>query len=87
MERHLFIALQLHADVKSKLDQMCQVIKKDHLFKSWVHPEDYHITLAFLGKAERDQLKKLNPLLHETAEKHEPFVLNINHFGFFGKKE
>jgi RNA 2',3'-cyclic 3'-phosphodiesterase len=87
MERHLFIALQLQAEVKSKLDQMCQEIKKDHSFKTWVHPEDYHITLAFLGKASLNQLRNLSPLLQAIVEKHEPFSLNINHFGFFGSKE
>lgn len=87
MDRHLFIALQLQADVKSTLNQMCQEIKKDHSFKTWVHPDDYHITLAFLGKASRDQLKKLNPLIKDTVRKHEAFALNINHFGFFGNKE
>jgi RNA 2',3'-cyclic 3'-phosphodiesterase len=87
MERHLFVALQLQADVKSTLDQMCQEIKKEHSFKTWVHPDDYHITLAFLGKAARDQLMILNPLLQETVQKYEAFALNINHFGFFGNKE
>jgi RNA 2',3'-cyclic 3'-phosphodiesterase len=87
MERHLFIALQLQAEVKSTLDQMCQEIKKEHSFKTWVHPDDYHITLAFLGKASRDQLKKLTPLLQEAVQKDEVFELNINHFGFFGNKE
>jgi RNA 2',3'-cyclic 3'-phosphodiesterase len=87
MERHLFIALQLPADAKSKLNQMCQEIKKDHSFKTWVHPEDYHITLAFLGKAPRDQLNKLSHLLRESAEQHNAFELNMNHFGFFGSKE
>ncbi len=87
MERHLFVALQLQAGVKSTLDQMCQEIKKENSFKTWVHPDDYHITLAFLGKASRDQIKHLTPLLEETVQGFEAFALNINHLGFFGNKE
>lgn len=87
MERHFFVALQLPAEVKRKLNQLCHEIKKNHSFKTWVHPEDYHITLAFLGKASRIQIENLTSSLRETVAEHDIFTLVINRLGFFGNKE
>ncbi|MDR7073843.1 RNA 2',3'-cyclic phosphodiesterase [Fictibacillus barbaricus] len=87
MERHLFIALQLPVQVKAVLSEICDEIKKEASFKTWVHPHDYHITLAFLGKTEKDQLKILFPLLKELVTSYETFPVNIDHFGFFGRAE
>ncbi|MCM3717996.1 RNA 2',3'-cyclic phosphodiesterase [Fictibacillus phosphorivorans] len=87
MERHFFIALKLPADLKKALHHMCQEIKEDNSFKTWVHPEDYHITLTFLGKASQDQLKQLPSLLEEVVQNEKTFELYMNHFGFFGNKE
>ncbi|MBY6035131.1 RNA 2',3'-cyclic phosphodiesterase [Fictibacillus nanhaiensis] len=87
MERHLFIALQLPAQVKIKLAEMCKGIKKSHSFKTWVHQEDYHVTLAFLGKASHEQLHSLTLAVRETVTNHDVFSLAINHFGFFGNHD
>lgn len=56
---HYFFALLLPQDIKSYLQEKCEQIKMDFPFKRWVHHEDYHITLAFLGHAsEEADLKK-----------------------------
>ncbi|KZE64630.1 hypothetical protein AWM68_10845 [Fictibacillus phosphorivorans] len=87
MQRHHFIAVKLPAEVKARLAEFCKLIKKDHPFKTWVHLEDLHITLAFLGSASTQQLDKLHELLTEEVPKHDEFSLNIDHFGFFGSKQ
>jgi 2'-5' RNA ligase len=87
MEKHLFIALKLPEQVKEKLAEFCGKLEEHVSFKKWVHTEDYHITLAFLGKAEKEQLSKLYPSLKETVAGHKVFSLRINHFGFFGRDD
>jgi 2'-5' RNA ligase len=87
MERHLFLAVQLPVQVKKKLEEITGRLEKTVSFNTWVHPEDYHITLAFLGKAEQDQLHRLFPLLKEAVTNHSVFPLTIDHFGFFGKSD
>lgn len=87
MQRHYFIAVKLPAEVKTRLAEFCKHIKKDHHFKTWVHVEDLHITLAFLGSASAEQLKTLHTLLKEEVTKHDEFSLNVDHFGFFGNKQ
>ncbi|MFG6493788.1 RNA 2',3'-cyclic phosphodiesterase [Fictibacillus sp. UD] len=87
MQRHYFIAVKLPAEVKTKLAEFCKHIKKDHHFKTWVHLEDLHITLAFLGSASTRQLETLHSLLKEEVTNHDEFSLKVDHFGFFGNKQ
>jgi RNA 2',3'-cyclic 3'-phosphodiesterase len=87
MEKHVFIAVELPSSVKAKLEHACGRIKEHYSFKTWVHPEDYHITLAFLGKTESSKLDKLKGLLKDIAIKQSVFSTVINHFGFFGNKK
>ncbi len=87
MQRHYFIAVKLPAEVKTRLAEFCKHIKKDHHFKTWVHGEDLHITLAFLGSASAEQLKTLQASLEKEVTNHQEFSLNVDHFGFFGNKQ
>lgn len=87
MKRHHFVAVELPGEVKTKLAGYCSNIQKEHNFKTWVHPEDFHITLAFLGTASGEQINKLSTILTEVVPKHPSFLLNVDHFGFFGNKQ
>ncbi|WP_409293422.1 RNA 2',3'-cyclic phosphodiesterase [Peribacillus sp. SCS-37] len=63
------------------------VFKKsgDHLpFKKWVHPADYHITLAFLGKADELKLEESINKAADIARKRKPFELMLDGVGTFG---
>ncbi|MBD7962680.1 RNA 2',3'-cyclic phosphodiesterase [Fictibacillus norfolkensis] len=88
MQRHYFLALKLPDETKTKLANICSLIRKEHHFKTWVHPDDFHITLAFLGAASSEQLQKLHELLNKKMSITESnFSLQINQFGFFGNEK
>lgn len=88
MQRHYFMALKLPDETKTKLANICNLIRNEHHFKTWVHPDDFHITLAFLGAASLEQLQKLQELLNEKMSITEGgFSLQINQFGFFGNEQ
>jgi RNA 2',3'-cyclic 3'-phosphodiesterase len=83
---HYFYALELPNDTKEKLGEICGRLNVALSFKRWVHPQDYHITLAFLGNAPdkmlADSIKKL-----ESGIECPPFSLKIQHLGVFGKSD
>ncbi|MEI2325535.1 RNA 2',3'-cyclic phosphodiesterase, partial [Pseudomonas aeruginosa] len=56
-------------------------------FKRWVHRDDLHITLAFLGAAEEAQLEKANRLIADQIGAFHVLPLVFDHFGTFGKKD
>ena len=57
MQRHYFIAVRLPEEVKYYLSEVARKVSSLYSFKRWVHREDYHITLAFLGPSEEQQWK------------------------------
>ena len=87
MKKHYFIALPLPENVKQFLQEKVELLKKQLPFQRWVHRDDLHLTLAFLGDAEPNQLLECWKDCEMALQNEHPFTLHINHFGIFGKKE
>ncbi|KKB43517.1 RNA 2',3'-cyclic phosphodiesterase [Bacillus thermotolerans] len=81
---HFFYALPLPAEVKRELYEFVQ--NKELPFSRFVHQEDLHLTLAFLGAAEEDKLNASIELVAEAIQQIDPFPLSIHSLGWFGKK-
>ena len=83
MVPHYFLAVTLPNHVKEILENYKEVMKDKLPFRSWVHKEDYHITLAFLGSATQEQLQGIEKelqLLVNTPE----LNLALHNFSTFG---
>lgn len=81
---HYFLAMRLPDSVKRDLHQAKLEFEKTLIFKRWVHMEDYHITLAFLGFANQNQLIELKDLVVKQLENENRFSLTITKLGTFG---
>ncbi|RSD27775.1 RNA 2',3'-cyclic phosphodiesterase [Mesobacillus subterraneus] len=84
---HYFYALELPAQVKERLGGTISSLEEEMPFKTWVHPQDLHITLAFLGNAPTEKIEHSNLLMEEALTKHGSFQMTIDHLGIFGKKD
>ena len=87
MNKHFFIAVPLPLSIKNALNEKCETIKTKMHFKRRVHLEDYHITLAFLGNANMDQLQMVLEEIKESLMRVPPFELKIQGLNTFGRKE
>ncbi|WP_286923341.1 MULTISPECIES: RNA 2',3'-cyclic phosphodiesterase [Lysinibacillus] len=87
MNRHFFIAVPLPLSIKTTLKEKCEMLKTNLHFKRWVHLEDYHITLAFLGNADLEQLQIVLGEIKESLRKLPSFELKIRGLDIFGRKE
>lgn len=85
---HFFIAVPIEQDQKRMIQDWI-ANKKDNLpFQSWVHQDDYHITLAFLGNVDsNDQLHQLSDRIKEKVDKRPPIELSLKGIDVFGKKD
>lgn len=54
-------------------------------YKEWVHVEDFHITLKFLGGLSDKQVEALCKGLDQTTLTFSPFHIRGKSFGFFGR--
>ncbi len=51
---------------------------------SWVKPENFHLTLKFLGKTREEKLPDIRKALQEAAEQTGPFTMKMTGTGIFG---
>lgn len=84
---HYFFAVKLPQEVKILLSEWVESHKEDFPFGRWVHPEDYHITLAFLGYADGMKLQKAIETLGKFLSEERSFSLNLNKLGTFGSEK
>jgi RNA 2',3'-cyclic 3'-phosphodiesterase len=84
---HYFYALRLPIEIKEQLHHYTIEVKEKWPFSRWVHQEDYHITLAFLGFAPNEKLEHSKKLVKQYVGQMEPFPLRIETIGLFGQRE
>ncbi|WP_227936544.1 RNA 2',3'-cyclic phosphodiesterase [Alkalihalobacillus deserti] len=85
MQSHYFLAVPLPIELKKEIKR---TIEDETLsFKRWVHEEDYHITLVFLGACTEEQLEKIQRKCSIELAKSESFSLEFSTLGTYGKKE
>lgn len=84
-KHHYFFAIKLPKEAKKFIYQWAQQNEQILPFKRWVHPEDYHITLAFLGYQENERLQKAINEVGAVLADEEQFSLTLNQLGTFGK--
>jgi RNA 2',3'-cyclic 3'-phosphodiesterase len=83
-QHHYFYAVPLPPDTKKQIEEWVSEIKGALPFQRWVHPEDVHITLAFLGGTGEEQLKRSMERIHKVTHGVPPFSLETKKLGVFG---
>ncbi|MDP4104487.1 MAG: RNA 2',3'-cyclic phosphodiesterase [Bacillota bacterium] len=86
-QTHFFFALKLPDSTKQLLKEQCERLQGALPFQRWVHHEDFHITLAFLGFAPSSQLEAAINNVKETIPGFGSLDLKINRLGIFGKQD
>jgi len=80
-----FLALTLSQEVVSHLTDIQDQVKLTNRGKgTWSRPENFHMSLAFLGDISRDQADILARLLSVQADRFSPFSLTLDKLGYFG---
>ncbi|EWG10588.1 RNA 2',3'-cyclic phosphodiesterase [Cytobacillus firmus] len=87
MNAHFFFAVKLPDETKKKLKEYMESVSLKLPFSRWVHHEDYHITLAFLGSASEEKLQKAARLIADSIRNEPSFTLHICKLGVFGKQD
>jgi len=63
-----FLALRLSDQPRDRLAAVADRLREWQLPATWVHPEDYHLTLVFLGRLDADEARTLPYSLGGVAE-------------------
>ncbi|TVY10366.1 RNA 2',3'-cyclic phosphodiesterase [Paenibacillus cremeus] len=83
----LFIAVPLPGTVRDPMADFMRELKQELPFQKWVHPDDLHITIKFLGAASEQTMEQVKVALKQVAEAEErpSFELSLRGLGTFGK--
>jgi RNA 2',3'-cyclic 3'-phosphodiesterase len=86
-QTHFFFALRIPEETKLIMKKHGEKLKERIPFSRWVHHEDLHITLAFLGDAPSEKLLIAEKNVKEALKNSNTFNLQINQLGIFGRVE
>ncbi|MDR7077744.1 2'-5' RNA ligase [Neobacillus niacini] len=86
-QTHYFFAIKIPEETKLIMKKNSEKLKELFPFNRWVHHEDLHITLAFLGNAPSEKLSSAIENVHEALHESKGIPLEINKLGIFGKVE
>ncbi|RSK28225.1 RNA 2',3'-cyclic phosphodiesterase [Bacillus sp. HMF5848] len=84
-DTHYFVAAVLPQEFKQHIERYYSILKDALPFQRWVHPEDLHLTLAFLGKSGQEQLQKLVHDLNLLLQEKQAFSVTLHGLSTFGK--
>ena len=82
----LFVALWPPPDAVSELLATVDDVRKDAPGLRWTRPEQWHLTLAFLGEVPDDRRPELDERLARAASRHPPLTLRFAGGGRFGTR-
>jgi 2'-5' RNA ligase len=81
----LFVAVPLPSEIKLVVNDWMNEIKPHLPFRKWVHYEDLHITLQFLGDTLSDRVSLITHTLQEISALTNPLWLRVESLGLFGR--
>lgn len=79
----LFIAIEIPGSMRAELTALLKALKERSCGGRFVPPENFHITLRFLG--ETDDLMGAVSAMREAVRGIRPFTLRLGRYGFFEK--
>ena len=83
-QSHFFYAVRIPEETKLVMRNHMEKIKERIPFGRWVHYQDLHITLAFLGNAPHDKLTEADKNVKAALADETGLQLQINKLGYFG---
>ena len=78
-----FIAFQLPGKIISSIRKVQDGIKSYGFKIRWVHPENIHLTLKFLGDIDTVDIEKIGDAVIRTVKGHAPLSLTAKGIGVF----
>lgn len=79
----LFIGLRLPKKQKARIHRAARPLREDELPVRWVEPDNFHVTLKFLGEIRRDRTGAIEEALGRVASANKAFTADLGGFGAF----
>ncbi|MBP1154421.1 MULTISPECIES: RNA 2',3'-cyclic phosphodiesterase [unclassified Paenibacillus] len=84
-EPRLFVAIPIPEEIRSVLKEDMESMKERYSFQKWVHPQDLHVTLKFLGATSQATHRLIVQSLSDMIGSFTAFDLQLESWGAFGR--
>ena len=79
----LFVALNLPKKERDRVYRSSRKLRDGDLPVNWVEPDNFHVTLKFLGEVHPDRVERVEALLANVASATDAFDVQLKGFGAF----
>ena len=83
MALRCFIAVTLPGPLKKAVGEVIRSLRESGADIKWVHDENLHLTLKFLGETEEARLDEIKGALFKKLSHYSPFYIKIGGVGYF----
>ena len=79
----LFVGINFPKKQRAKMHRAARALRDQELPVRWVDPDNFHVTLKFLGEVRREQVDDVTAAMERAASSTQPFQTEIGGFGAF----
>jgi RNA 2',3'-cyclic 3'-phosphodiesterase len=79
----LFVALNLPKKERDRIHRAAKRLRDAALPVRWIGPENYHVTLKFLGEVKPERIPPVEEIVRRVASATLPFDVGLEGFGAF----
>jgi len=83
MKKRIFVAINLPAEMKRQIESLAERLRSVDSNIKCVNPESVHLTLAFLGAVDEEEIAKITAISKLIAKNQNGFILELRGVGFF----
>lgn len=78
-----FVSFDLPKEIKSEIAKIQSDLKKAGLETKWVKPENIHLTVAFLGPINPEQITVVSKIVNKVNQRLNPIKLSLSEISAF----
>jgi len=79
----LFVGITLPKKQRTRIHRAARALRDGELPVRWIDPENFHITLKFLGEVRRDQVETVEEAMTKVGASTRAFTTDLSGFGAF----
>lgn len=79
----IFIALNLPKKERQRIQRAARPLYEEELPVRWAEPDNFHITLKFLGEVREERIPAVEEALARVGQSTAPFAMDLAGFGAF----
>ena len=83
MRRRLFVAADIDDDARAACARVAEELRAKGWPGRWVAPQNYHLTVAFLGGVDDERVADMTAALRDAAARVRPFDVPLDTVGAF----